>query len=300
MTSNRPHFSRAKDAREMGTRRGFPRARMEDTPMNLHRKFLIYGLALLGIFGSRVLACAGTCDNIAVPAYFYPSPPTSQWNTAVDNAPLPTGRSQILIMNPNSGPGKLLNQDYVKAVGTVHAAGAGFLVFGYVHTSYGKRSLRTVEGDIDKYYSWYAVDGIFVDETASSVSLVSSYYQPLADYITSKKAEAGVMLNPGVYPAQAYANIRVPPESTFIINVFEDSYANYWTATVPSWAFSYPRSLFSHLVYSATAGQMRHAVALSAQRNVGWIYVTDIGLPNPWKALPSYWNSLTWRVKTGC
>jgi hypothetical protein len=79
--------------------------------MNLHRKFLVYALALLCIFGSRVLACAGACDNIVVPAYFYPSSPTSQWNTAVDNAPLPTGRSQILIMNPNSGPGKFVNQD---------------------------------------------------------------------------------------------------------------------------------------------------------------------------------------------
>jgi hypothetical protein len=56
--------------------------------------------------------------------------------------------------------------------------------------------------------SWYNVDGIFVDQTASSSSYVGRYYQPLVNYITSLLP--GVMLNPGVYPDQAYANIKVP------------------------------------------------------------------------------------------
>ena len=29
------------------------------------------------------------------------------------------------------------------------------------------------------------------------------------------------------------------------------------------------------------------------QRNVGWIYVTDDDLPNPWDTLPAYWTNLT-------
>jgi len=257
-------------------------------------------LALACICASSAVTLAATCQNIAVPAYFYPSQPTSQWNTAVSDAPLPTDTARILIMNPNSGPGKALDQNYVKAINTVHAAGANFLVYGYVHTKYGKRSLASVESDIDKYYSWYAVDGIFVDETASAASYVSSYYQPLANYITSKKSGAGVMLNPGVYPDQSYLNISVPSNSSFVVNAFEDSYASYLTATVPSWAFSYPSSRFSHLVYSATAAQMPNAVALSVQRNVEWVYVTDLGVSNPWAALPSYWSSLTALVKSGC
>lgn len=256
-------------------------------------------LAVWLCLGSAV-AFAGTCQNIAVPAYFYPSQPTSQWNTAVSDAPLPTTTARILIMNPSSGPGKSLNQDYVKAVNTIHAAGANFLVFGYVYSKYGKRSLSAVESDIDKYYSWYAVDGIFIDETASAASYVNSYYQVLANYITAKKSGSGVMLNPGVYPDQSYLNISVPSNSLFIVNVFEDAYSNYVNAAVPSWAFSYPSSKFSHLVYSTTSAQMSNAVALSQQRNVLWVYVTDLGLPNPWNALPSYWSSLTTLAKSGC
>lgn len=245
-------------------------------------------------------ASAAECQNIAVPAYFYPSQPTSQWNTAVSDAPLPTTTARILILNPSNGPGKKLDQNYLNAVQNVHAAGSNFLVFGYVYSKYGKRAMRQVEADIDKYYSWYGVDGIFVDETASAGALVSSYYQPLANYITAKKSGTGVMLNPGVYPDQSYLDISVPSNSSFIVNVFEDSYSSYPSAVVPHWAFSYPSSRFSHLVYSASAAEMPNAVALSAQRNVQWLYVTDMGLPNPWNALPSYWSSLTALLKSGC
>ena len=115
-----------------------------------------------------------------------------------------------------------------------------------------------------------------------------------------KKTGANVMLNPGVYPDQSYLNISVPSTSMLIVNVFEDSYANYLNATVPSWAFSYPAIKMSHLVYSATAAQMPNAVSLSSQRNVGWVFVTDLGVSNPWAALPSYWSSLTALVKSGC
>jgi len=259
---------------------------------------LIIPLFLLLIIGAG--AFAGTCENIVIPAYFYPWQPNSYWNEAVDNAPLPHGRSQILILNPDNGPGASFDKHYADAVSTVHAAGKGFLVFGYVYTRYGKRSLGIVEHAIDKYYSWYNVDGIFVDETASDGSLVDIYYQPLTDYITRKKSRAGVMLNPGVYPDQAYANISVPHDSLFVINVFEDSYPNYLNATVPSWAYSYPKKMFSHLIYFTHANKMPNVVALSAERHVGWVYVTDKTLPNPWNQLPTYWSQLTAQVKNGC
>jgi hypothetical protein len=73
-------------------------------------------------------------------------------------------------MNPSNGPGKSIDPNYVTAVKTVDSAGTGFLVFGYVYTRYGKRPLSSVEADVNKYKSWYNVDGIFVDQTASSGS----------------------------------------------------------------------------------------------------------------------------------
>jgi len=260
----------------------------------------IVGLcALVGILFAFP-ADAQTCENIVIPAYFYPNQPHSLWNTAVNNAPLPDGRSQVLIMNPNNGPDQTFDRNYLEATTKVHNAGRGFLVYGYVYTRYGKRSLTRVKRDIDKYYDWYKVDGIFVDETASSANLASTYYQSLADYITSKKSGAGVMLNPGVYPDQAYLNISVPSASSLVVNVFEGAYKDYVNATIPSWAFSYPSDRFAHLVYSTSSDLVPKTVALSAQRSVGWVYGTDLGLPNPWLALPSYWGNLTEQVKSCC
>jgi Spherulation-specific family 4 len=258
---------------------------------------LLLLLTLTWISATGGVAFAGTCQNITVPAYFYPSQPSSQWNSAVNDAPLPAGHKQILIMNPNNGPGRI-DQNYVAAVNKVHSAGTGFLVFGYVYTRYGKRSLSSVEADVNKYKSWYNVDGVFVDQTANSPSYISKYYQPLVNYITS--LVPGVMLNPGDYPDQAYANITVPSTSYLILNVFESSYSSYLSLAIPSWAFGYPSSLFSHIVYSTTAADLPNALSLSVQRNAGLMYVTDNGLPNPYGSLPSYWSTLTSDVYGGC
>lgn len=268
---------------------------MSPAPIRFSTACLLALIVLAATF-----AFGGTCQNIDVPAYFYPSQPTSQWNTAVNDAPLPSGHRQIIIMNPSNGPGKAIDQNYVAAVKLVHSAGPGFLVFGYVYTKYGKRSLSTVESDINKYQQWYGVDGIFVDQTASSASYVSSYYQPLVNYITGLIPNGGVELNPGVYPDQSYANITVPSSSYLIIDVFESSYSSYLTATIPSWAFSYPASLFGHIVYSTTAAEVPNALSLSTQRNAGWIYLTDNGVSNPYLSLPSYWSTLTADVYGGC
>jgi len=38
---------------------------------------------------------------------------------------------------------------------------------------------------------------------------------------------------------------------------------------------------------------MRTNVDLAAQRNVGWVYVTDdVLVPDPWDSIPTYWSDL--------
>src|SRR6266567_990195 len=120
-----------------GRRRPGLRGRIQETHMTLrHMQTLVRRLALFCLCGTSAISFAAQCQNIAVPAYFYPSQPTSQWNTAVSDAPLPTTTARILILNPSNGPGKKLNQDYVNAVQTAHAAGSNFLVYGYIYTKY--------------------------------------------------------------------------------------------------------------------------------------------------------------------
>ena len=68
---------------------------------------------------------------------------------------------------------------YRAAVRTAQRAGAR--VLGYVHTTYGVRPAAGVVADVDRYTSWYGVDGIFLDEaTRHSLGLQSD----LADDFT--------------------------------------------------------------------------------------------------------------------
>ena len=59
----------------------------------------------------------------------------------------------------------------------------------------------------------------------------------------------------------------------------------------PSWVTSYSPNHFANVMYDELSSQgMMADVALAAQRNVGYVYVTDQTLPNPYGELPSYWD----------
>ena len=240
---------------------------------------------------------ASPCLSITVPAYFST---LSIWQTAVADSPWNSKVSRIMILNPNSGPGTAADPSNQTLVTTVHNAGGK--VYGYVPTGYGADALTTVEAEIQDYISWYKVDGIFLDETAQDASFVSTYYQPLATYITSNISGGGVMLNPGLYPDPSYAAITVPSISSLKIVVFEHDYATFTgsTAAMPTWAASYPSSLFVDIVYDTPAASVANALSLAVQRNVGMVYLTDPTLPNPYTTLPSYWTTLTQSTQAGC
>ena len=73
------------------------------------------------------LTYALPCQNILVPAYFDPSSDSSDWTAMY-------GNSGIIIMNPDSGPGKSKESAYSSAVNK--AVSNGNQIIGYVHTSY--------------------------------------------------------------------------------------------------------------------------------------------------------------------
>ena len=147
--------------------------------------------------GKSTAAISGIApwQDMAIPAYFYPGP---LWDQATAQAPT----VDIMIMNPASGPGTAVDPNYVMAVN--NAVNAGITVMGYVHTSYGARSLSTVKAEILKYLQWYDVNDIFLDEAATTTDQLA-YYQNLATYIHNRSGI--VMLNHGTVPAEQYVNV---------------------------------------------------------------------------------------------
>ncbi len=236
-------------------------------------------IILLTVPATSGVATANHTQKIAIPSYFYPGSLWTQMEQAV-----PTVSTAII--NPASGPGPNQNPDYVNQVQKSQAAGLS--VLGYVHTSYGARSIEAVKTEINNHYEWYGVNGIFLDEASTDCSLASSYYNELYNHIKAKGGSAVVVLNPGTQTNECYTNV------SDVLLTFEGTYNTYSSRySAPSWVSRYPPSRFWHLVYSTSNTRaMERAVSLSKQRGAGWVYVTPDNLPNPWDTLPSgsYWS----------
>ncbi len=235
-------------------------------------------LELLALEGRDVPATLG----LLVPAYFDPATDAADWGrlaAAARQVPV------MAIMNPDDGPGRHRQADYVAVVAELHAAGGE--VLGYVHTSYGKRSPDEVRAEIKDYRRWYHVDGIFLDEMSSDGSRAHlRYYGQLDRYVHHAMPGGRVVGNPGDNPAEAY--VGVADELVLFENGFGyDSY------TPPPWQASFPASRFANIAYGVpSAALMRNDVTLAVSRHTGFVYVTDATLPNPYNRLPGYWTDL--------
>ncbi len=214
---------------------------------------------------------------MAVPAYFHPS----KW-ARLKRAGSPLG---LAVMNPNNGPGAAVDPQYQSAVRSAQAA--GITVVGYVYTSYAARGLSAVEADVNAYYRWYGVDGIFFDE-ASTNCADAAYYAKLNSFVKAKGGAARTILNPGTQTNECFV------ADADILLTFEGSDADYVSSySAPRWVARYPPEHFWHIIYGAsTPGAMTRAVHLSKRRGAGFVYVTPSTLPNPYDTLPSdpYWS----------
>lgn len=222
--------------------------------------------------------------NILLPAYFYPSsnPSLSFW----DEMTAAAGQVSITaIMNPNSGPGSSVNSDYTTAVDAFRAAGGK--VVGYVHTSYGARTQAEVLLEVASYASFYNIDGIFLDEMSNQPGGLLAYYQSLYSNIKSTNPGYRVFGNPGTNTLESYLT------AADVLVTFENQ-TGYGTFTPDTWTNNHTADHFAHLLYNVSdEAAMLPNVALAADRNVGYLYITNDTRvdENPWDTLPDYWNA---------
>jgi hypothetical protein len=209
------------------------------------------------------------CRSTLIPAYL----PATEIARLVAGA----ARPRLVIMNPANGPGADAHPDFRAAVRSAHAAGGR--VLGYVPTGYGTRPAGDVTADIDRYRSWYGVDGVFLDEAAHDPAHLS-YYAALAEHARTDRMRV-VVVNPGVVPARGYFDVAD------VVVTFEGAYADYAAAraSAPDWYAGIDRQRIAHLIYGASRAQ---ALAAVREVDVGYLYVTSGTLPDPWHALPSY------------
>ncbi len=229
------------------------------------------------LFPNSHVAFAEAQTGIIVPLYQYPG---ADWDRLIAIKLNNTSVPIVAIVNPDSGVGASKNPDYVGAI--LELKEAGIVVLGYVWTEYGARSSSEVRAEITKYKRWYSVDGIFFD-AMSNLRGKLKYYNNLDNYVKGKGLTMTVG-NPGTDTRRIYVgsvdNIVIRENSGLPTLSF-----------LGGWHSDFDKSNFSFVSYDIES--LDGSFVASASQHVGYMYITDDGLPNPYDSLPPYLEELT-------
>jgi hypothetical protein len=221
--------------------------------------------------------------SLLVPAYIFPTGAgRRQWRQLIEAA---AKVDLVVIVNPASGPGAERNMDYASAI--VEATERGVKLVGYVSTRYAERPEAEVKQDIDNWVRFYPqIAGFFLDQQPSG-DRSQAYYAEVADYARKKLRGARVITNPGVPCDEIFLARRISDQVCVFANL-----EGFNAFELPAALKSYPSSRYAALVYQvADAQAMRSMVKEAIIKGIGYLYITDGKLPNPWAQLPAYWDA---------
>jgi hypothetical protein len=228
--------------------------------------------------GAAGAAAAVPPTAAVVPLYTVPS--DKSW-AAVAAAKMAHPKVPVYaVIDPASGPGAVADAGYAAGIGQLQLAGV--TVLGYVPTGYGQRTIADIEANIDRWKSFYpSTQGIFFDEM--SVRLGDEMlYKTISQYAKSKGMTFTIG-NPGLDTKPTFVGM------TDVIMIYEGSGFPATTA-LSGWHTSYPRTSFGLFAYGVAA--LNHALIKQARAYVGYVYVNNDVLPNPWDTVPSYLSDL--------
>jgi Spherulation-specific family 4/PEP-CTERM motif len=283
------------------------------------------------------LSSAGAAE-IIVPHYAAPGfTNTVDWQRIIDAA---HSNYQITtVFNPANGPGTSQNADFLRATTEYRACGACSDLLGFVATRLSLTTLRPiadVKSEIDRYYQWYPVTGIFLDELPSEAEMFTvapngtvgpsanrdqflGYYSELYTYIKGKSNQFDrVIANPGTRTDEAFliggtgTNGVQYGQAADALTVFENTYGvlkNGYTPTPWNTSRDYSDQL-GYLVHTTTGVNLFDAIDTVRANGADILYITDGCEPsntscsatfdNRYNQLPTYWDSLLSRAGEVC
>jgi hypothetical protein len=159
---------------------------------------------------------------------------------------------------------------------------AGVKVIGYVYTGYGARAASEVEADMGRWKSLYpSVSGIFFDEMSNTPGK-EGYYRGLSGAAKGKGFNYTIG-NPGADGSASY----VGTVDTILIY---ESYGVPNASALGGWHSGFGKNNFGiipHTVPSLDTGFIQ-----AAKGQVGYIFLQNDTLPNPWDTLPPYFDAM--------
>jgi spherulation-specific family 4 protein len=222
-------------------------------------------------------AVTGSSAGTIVPLYTDPS--DSSWSALVTARQAHPTVRVVAIVNPDSGPGASKSNAYTTGIAALVAA--DIQVIGYVATGYASHSLASMQTEIDTWRTFYPqIDGIFFDEQSNLAADVD-YYRTLSQYAKAHNLVYTVG-NPGTDTAEAFIGAL----DTMLIY---ESKGLPTVASLGGWHAKYPPVNFGVIPYGASFDA---AFVASARKVVGFIYIQNDDLPNPWDTLPPFFGEL--------
>lgn len=219
-----------------------------------------------------------TSTGIVVPLYVHSD--SNAWDNLIKIKQAHQDLTVIAIVNLDHGPGSFINQSYAKKIQDLKSSGIS--VLGYTYTDYANRSIVSVQADIDAWKR-YNVDGISFDEMSNTAGN-ENYYQDLSLYAKSKNLTITVG-NPGTHTLESYIG------TVDTITIYEEE-------GVPSleqlknrtFAGKYDKENFNFVAFGVQ--KLNQTYIDNTKNYVGYFYLTNDNLPNPWDSLPSYIDEL--------
>ena len=222
---------------------------------------------------SQLRPSAALGVGVVIPMYVDPGP---IWDQVIAQKRAHPKVPVLLIADiTNTGVGDYKYGNYSTYIAKERAAGVK--VIGYVATGYGKYSQPSVETQMNRWYAWYRVDGIFLDEANPADG---SFFRAVTAY-AHEHSLPFVMANPG---EDAPANLG--PD---VINFYESP--------------GYPTLAYLSSPSHVTAGSKRWSymagdvsfnpsfIAKSA-KYVSYVYALDVPEPECYCRLPTYFPQL--------
>jgi hypothetical protein len=214
-------------------------------------------------------------NGTIVPLYSYPT--ASTWTAIARAKTAHPDVAVVAIVNPGSGPGTRVDSNYTRGIEALVAA--HIVPIGYVSTSYTMRGETAVKADIDRWHTQYpATAGIFFDEQSNKAA-DAMFYRNVSAYAKSQGLGLTVA-NPGTSVPAGFL------DTADVLLIYE-------TAGTPQLSsltrYGPDRAHYGIIPY---ASQLDAAYVASAAKSVGYVYITDDDLPNPWDTLPPFFDQL--------
>lgn len=243
------------------------------------------------------MALAQQPTGLLIPLYLYPA--DIHTNTAYNrliSLKLAHPRVPIcVILNPDNGPGKQVDENYTHAARRL--SGAGCVTLGYVSTRYTKQPIAQVKADIEKWGELYSpIHGIFLDEQTNEANEAPLKYYEEATRFAHSKGYWPVFANPGTSQIEPYFR----RQTADVIVIHENDYYAEEASLRGDYFGGYaddPPYRRASLVHSMRDLDKQQVSAMA--RYTRWIYITDDmykentpGADNPWDSLSGHMEQM--------